>query len=350
MFNAAPLPRCMLFKHVGLKTSLALVAMGVVASVLSAQSQNPNSVEPTASASEQYPPITLPDGTPIHLRFAQPVYGLAAVSRDLAVKRGSTVRMVVAADVRVGHRVVVAKGALAQASVASVWLPKNDARLHQYDPVVTGLSLKLDWATAVTGTRIPLRPLRNGHSKPFDVEVVSEKGGMEVNALRFSRTLLGPAMSELFSGKVLHMKMWIPDGARMSAFVDGDARFEHNDLDQAQTEMPLPNMNATLYIFRIKDKQGTSPPVACDDIESGSLAQRQMTGLDLTPGKHSCHVGPSPVAQLTMDGGNEYYLWLRRTGENKWELKQVSTEEGEDRSADAELLPPSPAQVAPQKP
>lgn len=349
MFNASPWARCITFKRAVLRSSIAFVTIGVVASVLSAQEPNPNTSESTLSPSEKYPHITLPDGTPIHLRFAQPVYGPAVVPSNLAVKRGSTVRMVVAEEVRIGHRVVVAKGAIAQATIDRVWRPQNNIRLHQSDPVVTGLALKLDWTDAVTGTHVPLRVSRTGHSKPFDVEVLGKKGGMEVSAMRFSGGLLGATGFDLFSGKAFHEKMWIPDGARMLAFVDGDVSFESNDLDQAQNGLPTPNLNATLYIFRAKDKQGASPTVACDNTEVGSLTQRQMAVLDLPPGKHSCVVGSSAAAQLAVDGGNEYYLWLRRSGGDKWELKQISTEEGEDRSADAEMIPPATAVIRSQQ-
>ena len=64
--------------------------------------------------------------------------------------------------------------------------------------------------------------------------------------------------------------------------------------------------------------------------------------VDLAPGVYSCLVGSSAATQITVQKWNDYYLRLRPAGGEKWELRAVKSEEGEDRSAESELLPELP--------
>jgi hypothetical protein len=80
------------------------------------------------------------------MRFAQAVKGkmLDPVDVGMEVKAGDTVRLVAAADIRVGKKVVIAEGAIAQATVVQVKRPMSTL-------VATGLGLQLDWIEDVTG-------------------------------------------------------------------------------------------------------------------------------------------------------------------------------------------------------
>ena len=76
------------------------------------------------SANADAPPITatvtVPAGTKLLLRFAQPVYGRVVAPKNVAVEEGTTVRLVAATDLRTHGRTVIAKGAIAQATVKRV--------------------------------------------------------------------------------------------------------------------------------------------------------------------------------------------------------------------------------------
>jgi hypothetical protein len=122
--------------------------------------------------------ITIPDGTPVRLRFAQPLRGKVPClwkkppcgsSIVPQAKPEDTVRMVSAADVRLDGYVVIAKGAVGEATVTKVWHPFM---------ALTGLALRLDWVEDVTGKHVPLRIEKNGKQEPFTVQVESTTKGM----------------------------------------------------------------------------------------------------------------------------------------------------------------------------
>lgn len=115
----------------------------------------------TADKADAPPRFSVPDGTEVKLRFAQPVIGPAALSLMQQVNRppsmpplasrGDWVRLVAAADVRVGNKVIVSKGAIAEATVDGVALA-NPRSLE----IETGLWLRLEWVKAVTGEKLRL--------------------------------------------------------------------------------------------------------------------------------------------------------------------------------------------------
>ncbi len=313
--------------------SLILAPMFVAALPSRAQSAEP--VEPAPTISKQPQTIIVPDGTPVRLRFAEPVVGYVASHRH-HTRKGVTVRLVVASDVRVNDKVAIAKGSLAHATVMKVWDPG-------FSPVVTGLSLRMDWVTTVTGDRVPLRAVAKGAAEPFDVEALATNGGVEVAPCEKKKRWLGNIfLVDAFTGRAYHSKNWIPTGSRMTAYLDGDNKFQVEAFEQAASELPVANSTATLYVFRNKSKHGISPVVACGTIEIGAISSRQMAMVDLTPGLYDCKVGTSAPTQITVEKGNDYYLWLRPAGREKWELRAVKSEEGEDRSAESELLPELP--------
>lgn len=291
--------------------------------------QTPES--PAQPAGEHSADFRIPDGTPVYLRFAQPVKGVVASPKH-PVKKGAIVRLVVRDDVRVNGKVVIAKGAPARATVVKTW----DSG---FSSVTSGLTLAMDWVSTVTTEHALLRPTVKGPGAPFDVEALAMNGGVEVAPCQHRQRWLGIIfMTDAVTGRAYHTRNHIPLGARMTAYIDGGLALSSAAVDEANSELPVSNDTATLYVFRTKGKDRTSPIVSCNQIDVGSLGPQQMTVADLPPATYVCRAGESPGTELTVEKAVDYYLWLKRSG-STWELKSVSAAEGEDRSASVELLP-----------
>ena len=84
----------------------------VLAPVLWAQSEShmePPNLKPDSAT----PPLTIPDGTPVEMRFAQPVRATirTASGEERLAHKGDKIRLVVAEDVHVQGLMVISKGA-----------------------------------------------------------------------------------------------------------------------------------------------------------------------------------------------------------------------------------------------
>jgi hypothetical protein len=286
--------------------------------------------------------FTIPDGTPVQLRFAQPVRGMARGGWGritVEAKPGDKVRLVVGSAVRVNGLVVISKGAIGQATVDKVWLPIKTYDRHGNDTTrpQTGLSLRLDWIEDVTGQQVSLRASPAGEAKPFTVEVLSKNGGMVARPASLRRDLI---QSVTFANLItmFHERTWIPVGTRLQAFVHGASALDATELKQAQALLPAPNLNATLTIYRKKGQRDSHPQLLCDDKKIASLDERQYAVLNLASGAHTCHVVGHRAFELNANAGEEYFLQLQhREFADVWELKLVTTAEGEDAIADLEL-------------
>lgn len=325
---------------------LLLITLAISCLLFAQEKAASRGASDTAASSLRGRTVTLQDGSPIFLRFAQPVYGLLAAPRRIAIQKGARVRLVAGADVRVQGQVVIAKGAIAQATVTNV-LP-HGATLSN-----NGLSLQLDWVETITGARAFLRPGQVGKAVPFDLKIYSTKGGIEVVPhVRTPGHMLadtGKFISgwDVFRPKAFHEKTWIPAGSRLHVFVDGDLTLPTEEVSEAQADIPVLNLTATLYVFRTKDKNGPSPAVSCDQGPGRSLGARQGMAFDLQPGPHSCRAANSPGIEFTVEAGNDYFVRLHRASGN-WKLEQLTAEEGEDRVATCELLAPETPEPSPQ--
>ncbi|HVN17522.1 MAG TPA: hypothetical protein VMU05_02090 [Dongiaceae bacterium] len=289
--------------------------------------------------------VTVRDGTAIHLRFAERVCN--AVSglhgRDIATRRGATVRFVVTRDLRVGDKVVVAQGEVAQASVTKVWTLKPYLEIPP--SVFPGVFLEFDWVTTVTGERAWLRATRKGRAKAFPTYMLLTPSGADVRAWRWSEMLHewgNQPRSRLPAEEFGNV--CIPSGARMVAYLDGDLNLSGTELAEAQDTLPIPN-EAILYVFRLrakKDEAGPSPSVFCNRVEVGGLAPQQMAITNLPPGKYSCRIGDQAAIDINVEAGREYYAQLRRKGQDKWTLSRLAPEDGEDLSAETAVVAPEP--------
>jgi hypothetical protein len=278
--------------------------------------------------------IEIPDGTPIRLRFAQPVRGKVRClwkappcgsSVVPQAKANDTVRLVAAVDVRVNEFVVVAKGAMGQATVTKVWHPFM---------ALTGLALRLDWIEDVTGKHVPLRIEKSGKAEPFTVQVLSTSGGMMARPETLHGDLMGSDAVD--ASLIWRKKNWIPAGTRIQGFVDGAANRDRVEVKDAQALLPFSNEVATLTIYRTKGDD-SHPRVACDEKEIGQIGAQQFAVLELTPGKHACQAEHQPAKEISVLGGDEYFLLLRASGmSGGWELKTMDIGEGEDSVAGLE--------------
>ena len=292
--------------------------------------------------------ITLHDAMPIHLRFAERVCGVVPGFNAVAAKQGASVRLVTTRDLYLKNKVVIAHGALALATVDRVLPGKLRNRHSSRDPVVPGVSLRLESVTSVTGDQIPLRGGRKGPAKAVDLIVLFTKGGAEVRLVPEASGMFGflwRTESALSYG-VPHFvgdkpeDVCIPEGARMLAYADGDVSIGAAQLEQAQAALPVPSADAVLYVFRLKEKKkesGISPPLICNQIKVAALGPQQMAVANLPPGKYSCQIGNQPAVEFTLARG-EYFAQLHRSRHEKWALWWLSPEQGEDLSAETELV------------
>jgi hypothetical protein len=317
-----------LARRARLRARLSRCMMVVLLASASRAQQTPETPQAESSSSAGSNTIEIPDATPIRLRFAQPVRGKVPClwkappcgsSVVPQAKTNDTVRLVAAVDVRVNQFVVVAKGAVGQATVTKVWHPFM---------AITGLALQLDWIEDVTGKHIPLRIEKTGKAQPFTVQVLSTNGGMMARPETLHGDLLGSDAVD--ASLIWHKKNWIPAGTRIQGFVHGDALRDLAEVQNAQALLPFSNEFATLTIYRTKGDE-SRPRVVCDDKEIGQIGAQQFAVLELTPGKHTCHAEHQPAKEISVLGGEEYFLLLRSAGmSGGWEFKSVDIGEGED--------------------
>ncbi len=291
--------------------------------------------EPVAKSSDSEPGaasnvITIPDGTPVQLRFAQPVRGKVPIAANAVpqAKPMDTVRLVVAADVRVDNLVVIAKGAIGQVTVVKVWHPFM---------ALTGLSLRLDWIKDVTGQTVLLRVLQKGKPEPFTVQVLSTYGGMIARPETLRGDLLGSESVDI--SLAWRKKAWIPAGTRIQAFVQDATTRDRAQVIDAQALLPNSNEIATLTVYRTKGQDDSRPRLICDGKEIDKIGAHQYATLELTPGKHTCQAEHDPTLKIVAHAGEDYFLHLRpRSVAGGWELKPVDTAQGEDEIANLKLV------------
>ncbi len=297
--------------------------------------------------------IVIPDGTQIELRFAQDVWGQAVKKSALPVQvagqvqPGDTVRLVSVADVRIGARVVIAKGALAQATVVDVVAPIMYERQQASE---TGLFLRFDWLKSINGAEIPLRAFKKGTSGRFHAKVVSDGKRAKVLPDKITPFLskmatsndednAGHRISQRGIQKADGQKNWIPAGTTITSFVQGAFPLNAAEVEQAQAQLPKLNSGAMLSIYRSQDHKSVQRAVSCDSQEPTQIGERQYVVLALSDGQHSCQVDKEEPLVINVRAGDEIFvhLHLRALG-GGWTLKQVSASEGEAGVAASELV------------
>jgi hypothetical protein len=134
-----------------------------------------------------------------------------------------------------------------------------------------------------------------------------------------------------------HLKTWAPSGTRIFAFVQGPVTLDYSEVKDAQALLPLPSPAAMLMIFRMKGHSKDRPVLTCDGGAVVPIGEKQYATLQVVPGKHTCRVGDRQPVELMADAGEEYFFHLQRgTMADSWDLKPVTTSEGEDSIANLE--------------
>jgi hypothetical protein len=273
--------------------------------------------------------VTIPDGTPVRLRFAQPLRGKVPClwkrppcgsSVVPQAEAEDTVRLVSASDVRVNHFVVIAKGAIGEATVTKVWHPLM---------ALTGLAMRLDWIEDVTGKHVPLRIEKDGKQESFTVQVMSTPGGMLARRETLHGDLVGS--DSVNASLIWRKKNWIPSGTRIMAFVHGSVVRDLGEVRDAQTLLSMSSDIATLTVYRTKGREDSHPHVSCDDHEMAQVGSAQYTTYELTPGVHRCRADDQGQIEITAQAGEDYFAQLRTSSlTGVWELKLMDAGEAED--------------------
>jgi hypothetical protein len=299
-------------------------------------------------------PSDLPNGTPVTLRFAVGLYTKQLAEHGPVTKKGDVVRLVAASDVRMGNKVVIARGANAQATVTRA-IPANDPYSRDclwrgpYDPCHsgkrTGLTLRLEWVQAVEGTRIPIRAAAGGKNKDFSVEVIAKGPGFVASpangfwgVMRSLRTWDGTGIS-----RALHemkLRLGVPVGTRITCYVDGDAALSAEALDSAQAHFPSVDEPAVLTIYRAKGGSHEVASLFNEDRKLLELNEREYVAFDIPSGKYAFNLAQQVPEQFDFRGGQDYYLLVRHKAlTSGWELKLMDAAEAEDDLATTEAKP-----------
>jgi hypothetical protein len=151
-------------------------------------------------------PLVIPDGTPVHLRLARNLSSADA-------KAGDTVDFEVLEEVKVDDTLVVARGAVAIATVTDAEHKKRMARGGKLD-------VNIDYVRIVNGDKIALRAVKEtkggGHTGAMT-------GGMVATAIVF-----WPAAPFFL---FMHGKdTTIPKGTEITAYVNGEIRLDRTKL------------------------------------------------------------------------------------------------------------------------
>jgi len=222
---------------------------------------------------------------------------------------------VVSDDVRIDGKVVIARGAPAQATITMV-----QPRQPKYQN--TGLLLRLDWVMDVTGEQLPLRASPKGNPGSFSPEVISQEGGHEVRPGTIKDALTAGATLGL---SLIRHKAWIPTGSRMTAYVHGDVELDRERVDRAQVRFPARSTLGLVTVYRLKGDAGKPAAITCAERQIRLSDAWQHFAFELGPGTYSCRAGAAKPITITIEAGGEYYLFLRGN-----RLKQVTKDEGED--------------------
>ena len=283
--------------------------------------------------------LTIPDGTPVELRFAQTIRRKAAVDPPNRpntpaiddVRPGDTVRLIVAVNLRVEGRVVIVKDAIAHATVTA----GTSSFYTRREPGETGLFLRLETVTGIANTEIPLRGSKKGGQEPFYARIRNDHGGTVVYPAKIPRFIAG--LPQVGDTPAFGESSWIPAGARLTAFVHGPVQLDRKAVEEAQAQLPAGGAAALVTMYRVKDSNHGHPSVSCDGELVAEVGEQQFVIQELTPGAHTCQVEGGKPMPITASGGEEYFLRLHASGKN-WELKRVEPSEGQAAIATAQMV------------
>ncbi len=214
------MPYCLRRQNFAAWDMVLPLAMAACALLFALTQQPTTKPEVSRQAAEQ---IVIPDGAEVELRFAQEVAGKAIRANPLVppangvpeAQAGDVVRLVATANVRIDGRVVIAKGAVGQATITDA-VP---VLYNKHPSEETGLFLQLDWIKGVDGAQIPLRAFKKGTPGRFHADVKSEHGGVVIHPQKILPIFAAISNNENDFPADEKKKNWIPLGSRITGFV-----------------------------------------------------------------------------------------------------------------------------------
>lgn len=273
--------------------------------------------------------ITIPDGTPVEMRFAQAVVGKGG-RRDAEndempeAEAGDKVRLVVAANVRVSSVTVIAKGAIGQATVTKV--------KGEFSSFSSGLGITLDWVEDVDGQKLPLRPTPTGEPRTILLLIHRTQAGVLAGP---EPETTGRTLTGAFRSSGLRSA---PAGTRIFGYLQGAAT-----LDAAKTPgVPAsPDDPAAVTFYRLKERPYVPVRIACDGKEIGSLEALQYLTARMVAGKHLCRAGNEKALEFVVAPRDERFIYVELQ-KQIFTLVLVSVGEGEDGIANSEPVKRKP--------
>jgi hypothetical protein len=221
---------------------------------------------PQAQTSALPKGFMLEDGTPVKMRINRTVS-----SADAHV--GDTVDFEVLEDVQVSGTLVVAKGALAFASVTEAQAKRRMARGGKLD-------INIDNVRLVDDEKAALRAVKA-------VQGGGHTGAMTGGIVATSLIFFPAAPFFLF----MHGKdISIPKGTEITAYVNGDMRLDLAKFQPAQHAPALPSANGSPATAAQAQLQVTSTPDSADIEIDGSFVGNTPSNVGVSAGQHDIAV------------------------------------------------------------
>jgi hypothetical protein len=298
--------------------------------------------------------IQIPNGTPVYLRFAQPVVGVPQATPKSVdhANKGDLVRLVVAADVRVNGLLLLPKGSPAQVTVMKANAPSFSTYCRTCVATPdSGLELRFDWVKSVNGQEVPLRHKRNGNkSSKFPVVLSSRFGSHLVTDFSWERRDIKEGLDMMIKAETGQQWTVIPTGTRVKAYVNRDTSLDAASVIAVLALLPQPNSTATVTVYRETGPKDQLCRVVCDEKTFGALGDHEHIVFETDPGKHSCHLDHGETLAFSVSAGEEFYLFMHYSSfAGKWEITAVDPATGEDAVAFSHPIvsPPPGAQTQP---
>jgi hypothetical protein len=233
--------------------------------------------------------VRLANGTPIHLLLAESISSKSA-------EQGSTVKLQVLGDVKVGDLVVIANRAPATATIETA--QGAGAAWH------TGsLLLKLGTVMLLDGRQQPLRAWDAVKGKDTGAAAVWTNAVLQ----SYGFALLFLPFAPLQHGNEAVM----PRGSVLEAVVNGDVQLSRAMIVEAQPKLAEPRHGPASVTFYYPDfGEGISVSVWCGKVKVGLLERGGKFTLTLPTGRYWLRTLNSrrslPVALDVEDGGEQY--------------------------------------------
>jgi hypothetical protein len=280
----------------------------------------------SASASDRQAPeanVRLADGTPVHLLLTE------AVSSKTA-RQGSTVKLQVLDDVKVGDLIVIANKAPAFATIETA---KSAGRAWR----AGSLLLKLGAVTMLNQQQQPLRAWNAVKGKDTGAAIDWTNAVIQSYGLALFFLPLAP----LQHGN----QAFLPRGTVLEAVIDGEVLLPRAAMVAAQSKPTEPRHGPASVTFYYPDfEHGPSVDVWCGAIKVGRLKKGGKFTMSFPPGRYwlrTWNSSKSPTTLLAVEDGGEEYVSVttvqQRTGTNVWWRQQLSVvphDVGEAQSVD----------------